>query len=167
MKDIKPYWFFVAGLILLALFAVIVIPRRLGPGGTRRPWLGPGGTQAGTAWLGPGGTRSLLGSSGYAEMFENPSPKLSLVYTDWCGYCKKFKPVWESLGPTVTIGGRQVVLDKINAEAPEDAAKLAPYKSLVQGYPSMIFENDGKIQKYAGERTPAAITAFLQQQFSA
>lgn len=162
--DIKPYWFFVAGLVLLALFAFVVAPSgRLGPGGTRRPWLGPGGTQK--AWLGPGGTRPLLGSSGYAEMFENPSPKLTLVYADWCGHCKKFKPVWDSMGPTVTIGGQQVVLDKINADT--DAAKLAPYKSLVEGYPTVLFEKDGNVQKYSGARTPDALHQFLQQKLSA
>lgn len=164
MQDIKPFWFFVAGLVILALFAFIVVPRsRLGPGGTQHRRLGPGGTQWQQPLLGPGGTRSLLGG-GYAEMFESSSPKLTLVYADWCGHCKKFKPVWDSMGPTVTIGGRQVVLDKINADT--DAAKLAPYKALVEGYPTVLFEKDGNVQKYAGARTPDALHQFLQQQLS-
>ena len=95
------------------------------------------------------------------ERFETQK-KLVLVYADWCGACKSFKPVWDAMGPTVTIGGQTVVLEAINVDTQKE--QLAPYSSQVTGYPSLFYAANGSVVKYSGNRSPADLQAFLQSQ---
>ena len=93
------------------------------------------------------------------ERFSQP-PKLILIYADWCSICVTFKPLWDSMGPTLTIDGQTVRLEAINET---DTDHLAPYKSNVTGYPTVLYEANGEVVKYSGARTPAALQAFLQE----
>ena len=104
-------------------------------------------------------TQSTRRSFSFFERFSQP-PKLILVYADWCGHCKTFKPLWDSMGPTLTIDGQTVRLEAINET---DTDHLAPYKSNVTGYPTVLYEANGEVVKYSGARTPAALQAFLQE----
>ena len=97
------------------------------------------------------------------ERFSQP-PKLILIYADWCSICVTFKPLWDSMGSTVTIGGQTVRLEAINET---ETDRLAPYKSNVTGYPTLLLEANGDVVKYSGARTPAAIQTFLQGKLSA
>lgn len=158
MLNIKPYWFFVAGLVFVLLFVLLA-------GGSRKPhhrrtWLGPGGTQR--SWLGPGGTRPLFGQGGeLAEFFANPGPRFTMFGVDWCPHCVSAKPEVQKLGSTVSIGGQNVEVRIVNPEKEKEAA--AGYD--IQGYPTMILEKDGQKIKYSGPRTADAIRSWLAQQF--
>jgi thiol-disulfide isomerase/thioredoxin len=152
--EIKPYWVLVAGFVLLLIFVIVI---RMPSGGRRhRSWVGPGGTQH---LFGPGGTRHLLGS-----MFEGfrSGAVFTMFGVDWCPHCVKAKPLFESLGPTVTIGGHAVTLRYINPEEQKDAAK----DYVIEGYPTFYFENGNTKVKYSGPRTAAGFQEFLQQQLS-
>lgn len=98
----------------------------------------------------------------FLERFSQ-QPKLLLVYADWCGHCKTFKPAWDSMGPTVTIAGQTVLLESINETETE---RLAPYKSQVSGYPTVLLEANGEVVKYTGERSQSGLRAFLQSKLS-
>ena len=81
---------------------------------------------------------------------------------DWCPHCVKAKPLFESLGSTVTIDGQNVELRYVNPET--DKAAAAGYQ--IDGYPTFYFEKDGRKVKYAGPRTAAGFQDFLKSELS-
>ena len=158
VKELKPYWVLVAGFLLLLIFVLIIrMPardgRRLGPGGTRQPWLGPGGIHQ--PWLGPGGTQ-------YEGFANQEGPTFTMFGVDWCPHCVKAKPMFESMGPTTTIAGHTVYLRYINPETNKAAAE--GYK--LDGFPTFYFENQGSKVKYEGPRNADGFREFLEQQLA-
>lgn len=147
MTDIKPYWFIIAGLILLYIFTLIVMPRR-------HHRLHPYAPSA-YPWLGPGGTRHLLGG---IEGFDTGA-KFYMFGVDWCPHCVAAKPIFEGLGSTLTIGGKSVALQYVNPE--KDAQAAAGFE--IEGYPTFYLEKDGQKMKYSGPRTADGFRQFLQQ----
>ncbi len=149
--EIKPYWVLVAGFVLLLIFVIVI---RMPSGGNHHRY-----HREGSALLGPGGTRNLLGS-----MFEGfrSGAVFTMFGVDWCPHCVKAKPLFESLGPTVTIGGHAVTLRYINPEQQKDVAK----DYVIEGYPTFYFESGNTKVKYSGPRTAAGFQEFLEQQLS-
>jgi thiol-disulfide isomerase/thioredoxin len=151
MIDIKPFWFFIAGLLLLYIFAALVAPPRHARG--YRPDLAP-------HMLGPGGTRQLLGS---VEGFFDAGAQFFMFGVDRCPYCVKAKPEFAALGSTVTIGGVTVANRVVDPEQePQVAAGFE-----ISGYPTFYLVKGGQKIRYTGERTTAAFRAFLEQQLAA
>ena len=97
------------------------------------------------------------------EMFTGSQPSLTLVYADWCGVCTSFKPVWDSMGSSVSVSGQTVLLKSVEEK---QTTEIAPYKSMVTGYPTLIFENNGNMVKYSGPRTKEALESFIQAQLA-
>ena len=167
MANVKPFWFFVAGVVLLCVFLIAFSFRGpwLGPGGTRRPWLGPGGVRM--PWLGPGGTRSLFGGgtishySPYEPFQDNPST-LYMIGVDWCPHCKSAKPDFMGLGSTATIAGQPVSFQYLDGEKDKD--RLPPCE--VGGYPTFCFLHKGKAHRYQGPRSAEGYTSFVQKVLS-
>ena len=87
--------------------------------------------------------------------------KLVLYYAEWCGHCKVAKPEFAKLGSTQTIGASTVDIQTVNAEEDKEAMKGVN----VRGYPTIIlYDPKGKIvEEYGGERTEAALQAFLKK----
>ena len=159
MDSVKPYWIFVAGMVMLlvvVLFAVAESGPWFGPGGTRRHWYGPGGTRQ--AWLGPGGTRQLLGAYN-AEGFYDAGATFTMFGVDWCPHCVSTKPEFEKLGSTKTIGEKTVTMRYVNPEKDKQAAEGYD----IQGYPTLILEMGGQKKKYSGSRTAQAMEQWLSQ----
>jgi thiol-disulfide isomerase/thioredoxin len=146
MTDIKPYWFIITGLVLIYVFTLIVTPRRhrVHP---YAPSVYP--------WFGPGGTRQLLGG---IEQFDTGA-KFYMFGVDWCPHCVSAKPLFEGMGPTVTIDGKSVALQYVNPEKEPQAA--AGFE--IDGYPTFYLEKDGRKLKYSGPRTADGFRGFLQQ----
>jgi thiol-disulfide isomerase/thioredoxin len=136
--DVKPYWFFVAGLVLLYVFAVA----------TRRS----------THLLGPGGTRYLAPIEGF-----DTGAKFFMFGVDWCPHCVKAKPLFESLGSTVTIGDQAVALQYVNPE--NDKAAAEGFQ--IDGYPTFYLVKGSQKIKYQGPRSAEGFHAFLSQQLGA
>lgn len=156
VPDIKPYWIFVAGMVLLLVFVLFAVA-------DSGPWLGPGGTRRRHwprrgAWLGPGGTRQLLGAYN-AEGFLDSGATFTMFGVDWCPHCVSTKPEFEKLGATKTIGGKSVTMRYVNPEKDKQAA--AGYD--IQGYPTLYLEKAGQKIKYAGQRTAQAFEQWLAQ----
>ena len=159
MPNVKPYWFLVAGLLLLLAFVLLFVAPRLGPGGTRRTWFGPGGIRR-SPMLGPGGTQHLY--SAYEPFADTPASTLYMVGTSWCPHCVKAKPEFEALGPTVTTAGGKTVATKYVDGEKEKAAIPSGLK--VEGYPTIaLIKSDGTVVQHSGPRTTAGFRQHLDQ----
>lgn len=76
--------------------------------------------------------------------------KLVMFYADWCGHCKKLKPVWDEAAADVNKDEKKMI--KVNCgEGTEDDEKLMK-KYNVQGYPTIIKFINGKPSEYQGDR---------------
>ena len=126
----KPYWVLVAGFVLLLIFVIVI---RM-PAGRHHRHHATGYNPRPSPWLGPGGTHHLLGS--IFEGFRSGAV-FTMFGVDWCPHCVKAKPLFESLGPTVTIGGHAVTLRYVNPELDKEKAK----DYAIEGYPTFYFEN--------------------------
>jgi protein disulfide-isomerase-like protein len=86
--------------------------------------------------------------------FDAAGKTLVLYFAPWCGHCKALKPEWEKLE---AAGIKGVSIRKVNAEEEKDEAREAG----VEGYPTIIYYNNGKKQVYSGARTADAISAWV------
>jgi thiol-disulfide isomerase/thioredoxin len=152
--DVKPYWFFVVGLLFLYVFAAIAVrsPRR--HLGSPRPYPGP------APMLGPGGTRQTFYEQSL-EQFASGGATFYMFGVDWCPHCQTAKPEFENLGATKTIGEQTVAMVYVNPE--KEPQKKAGFD--IQGYPTLILQTaDGSKVPYKGPRTTAGFEQFLQSQ---
>jgi hypothetical protein len=157
--DVKPFWYFIAGMLILYLFALLVIPseRRRG-GGHYRPW-----TPARQHLLGPGGTqRHYYEPFGTIEGFDTGS-KFFMFGVDWCPHCRTAKPEFQALGTTKTIGGQSVTMQYVDPEKETEAAKGFE----LSGYPTFYLVHQGQKHRYQGPRTKEGFEQFLTSQLSA
>jgi len=73
---------------------------------------------------------------------------LTLYYADWCHFCKVLMPIWKKLRvPGVEI---RMLEEKQNNE----------FK--VEGYPTIIYRDRSRVEKYSGPRTKSGIESFLK-----
>lgn len=71
----------------------------------------------------------------------NNTRKVYLHYTEWCGYCKKMKPVWEQVKTVLSETGIEFY------EIDEDVAKTPG----VNGYPTILMiDENGFRSQYPG-----------------
>lgn len=67
-----------------------------------------------------------------------------LVYADWCGHCKSYKPMWERLARTP---GRIANMAAVRDDMFPNIPKIA--KAKIAGYPSVIkVSRDGSIERF-------------------
>lgn len=96
------------------------------------------------------------------ENFAEPKPKVTAYNfnTNWCGYSTRFQPTWDKFAETVDDNYDNVakVVD-VKCDQKEFESMCKSYN--VEGYPTVIFEVDGKPQAYKGERTVAALVNTL------
>lgn len=97
----------------------------------------------------------------YHEAFESsPAASLKIFYAEWCGHCKKFKPIYEDELPKL-IKEHEIncTIDDIDADKNEELVK----KYGVKGFPTVILElADGTKIPYDGPRESAPIIEFLK-----
>jgi len=134
---VKPYWLFIAGIVLLT---ILVAVSRVNV-------------------LGLSGFSSISEISPY-EGFASSGPIFYMFGVDWCPHCTSTKPEFLALGSTKTIGGKSVAMRFVNPEKePEAAADFA-----IDGYPTLyLVQASGQKVKYQGQRTTDGFLQFLQQ----
>ena len=87
-----------------------------------------------------------------------------MFYADWCGHCKKLKPVWDETAKVVNGDEENgCKLIKVNCGDPgnNESHKALMDKYGIKGYPTIkVFEN-GESKEYEGERTKEGILSYL------
>ena len=76
--------------------------------------------------------------------------KLVLFYADWCGHCKKIKPLWEETANEVNEPELKMI--KINCGEGTSADQKIMKKYSIDGYPTIIKFVNGKPSLYRGDR---------------
>jgi thiol-disulfide isomerase/thioredoxin len=75
---------------------------------------------------------------------------LLVVYADWCGHCKKLKPLWEKLN----MQDNQVVYLAVN----ESHEKNLVSTMKVSGFPTIfMISPSGNLSPYSGGRDEASL----------
>ena len=143
----RPFWFLVAGMILLYIFALIALPagRRHATGYRPRP-----------QGILPGETRHML-YEGFSDL-----PVFYMFGVSWCPHCVSAKPEFEALTSIPTIS-EKVQIRYVDAEA----EKAATQGFEIQGYPTFYLVRGSQKIKYSGSRDKAGFVAFLKQQIGA
>ena len=76
--------------------------------------------------------------------------KLVMFYADWCGHCRKLKPVWDEAAADVNKEDTKMI--KINCGNGTDDDEKLMKKYNIQGYPTIIKFINGKPSEYQGDR---------------
>ena len=76
--------------------------------------------------------------------------KLVLFYADWCGHCKKIKPVWDETATEVNAD--EVKMIKVNCGEGTEKDQEVMKKYNVDGYPTIIKFVNGTPSLYRGDR---------------
>ncbi len=85
--------------------------------------------------------------------------KFHMYYVDWCPHCHAAKPEFEKLGSTMTIGGKSVKVEAIEAEKNPEKVLGKP-----NGYPTIqLYNAEGKlVDEYKGERVESGVTRLFR-----
>lgn len=91
-----------------------------------------------------------------AENDKKNSKKLSVYYTDWCGYSKQFlKQLENGLGEL--IKQQNVELELVNCEQNKETCNAMN----VEGFPTLILHTSNGSIQYNGQRDPQSIIDFI------
>lgn len=86
--------------------------------------------------------------------------KLVLFYADWCGHCKKIKPIWDETAKEVNID--EVKMIKVNCGEGTDEDQRVMKKYSIDGYPTIIKFVNGKASLYQGDRDSDSFKEMFQ-----
>ena len=86
--------------------------------------------------------------------------KFHMYFVDWCPHCHAAKPEFDKLGSKMTIGGKSVICEAVNAEKNPEKVLGKP-----EGYPTIqLYDAQGKmVDEYKGERTAQGFRSFLEE----
>jgi thiol-disulfide isomerase/thioredoxin len=104
-----------------------------------------GGGGATTGWLSPAGAQQAAHVNGAPGSAQNAGVQGKIIdlYTDWCGWCKKFEPTFMQARAKY---GNSIQFERLNAEQPPNDRLVKKYR--VRGYPTLLFlDNNGKLVK--------------------
>ena len=88
---------------------------------------------------------------------ENKEVSLILIKAEWCGHCKKFLPVWNTIQKDDKYKNlvNYVTLDEKN-----DTEEIKKYK--IEGYPTILVNSNDKIHEYKGNKDIEGIIELLE-----
>ena len=87
----------------------------------------------------------------------NKDKQLVLFYANWCGHCKKMKPLWDSASQEV--GNEKMIKVDVGEGTSEQKKMMEKYD--VQGFPTiLVFENGEYVSKHE-ERSKESFLDFF------
>lgn len=99
------------------------------------------------------------------ELEDVVSSKKSMVlfHADWCGYCKKFMPTWDSLSSKWNENQDAVQFVKVDCGNPKEnpSHREIMDKYNIKGYPTIYVFEGGNGTEYTNGREVSDIESFL------
>ncbi len=94
------------------------------------------------------------------EILEASEHVIIAVHTEWCGYCKKFAPIFDEVSQE---HGKQYVFTKMDAQKNEEFSKTFQ----VAGFPTILFIKNGKeVGRELGYMTKEQLTVVIAKHFN-
>lgn len=92
----------------------------------------------------------------------SPEKTLVLLYADWCGHCKKIEPEWSDASSKSNgrMLQRNVGAKDVSKETADENKEIMD-KFNVDGFPTILVFQNGKVVPYEGSRTADAFLAKL------
>ena len=91
---------------------------------------------------------------------------LKMFVVDWCPYCKKAEPIWDSFAEEnngKVIGRYKLAFEKINCTNEDDAdVKSVQNQFSIEGYPTIKLVKDNEIIEYDAKPDKDTLQQFLQ-----
>jgi thiol-disulfide isomerase/thioredoxin len=82
-----------------------------------------------------------------AELIKRGPTTLVLIYADWCGYCTRYKPTWETFEK---LPNRRANIASIHHDMVDEFPLLSSAR--ITGYPSVVkISADGALTEYTDE----------------
>tara|TARA_B110000114_G_C14940377_1_gene336111 strand:+ start:382 stop:801 length:420 start_codon:yes stop_codon:yes gene_type:complete len=82
--------------------------------------------------------------------------KFILYYVDWCPHCKVVIPEWDKLKKDSDF--KNIHIEKINCEENKSAAE----ENNIEGFPTILFTKNDKVESYEGGREYGNFKTFLK-----
>ena len=86
----------------------------------------------------------------------NKNITFTLYYVDWCPHCKSIKPDWKKLENDNEL--KHITITKVNCEENEAIVQ----EKNIEGFPTILLNNNGKEEAYNGGREYADFKEYLQ-----
>ena len=87
---------------------------------------------------------------------ENSKTKLSVYYTNWCGYSQRFNKDLDD-GLEADINKLNVPVERVDCEKNKNLCESLG----VPGYPTVLLHKDDKIVQYNGDRSKTDLLNFV------
>ncbi len=87
--------------------------------------------------------------------------KVALIYADWCGHCKKFKPTWDKVSKEVNKDNEKKMIKlNLGENTKENEDLMKKYN--VDGFPTILKLSNGSIKEvYSGARDEKSLKSFV------
>lgn len=83
---------------------------------------------------------------------------LYLFKANWCGHCINFMPTWDKINKEF---GEKINIKTYDADSKKDKSMFDEYQ--IQGFPTLILNNNNNKIEYNGSRDFDSIKDFIQQ----
>ena len=103
-------------------------------------------------------------AASFDDEISNNEKTLVMFYADWCGHCKKLKPVWDETSKEVNENEESAVkMVKVDCGKPNENEnhKAIMKKYDISGFPTIKLIEGDKVSEFEGERTKEGILKFL------
>ena len=95
----------------------------------------------------------------YQELKDTNKPVIAMFYVDWCGYCRRFMPVFGELAKQYKDDFSFAV---INCDSPENVDIVKEYH--IAGFPSLFFiDNELKTSFVINQNASADKNIFIEE----
>ena len=102
----------------------------------------------------------------YMQMDNSKPITLGLVYADWCGHCKAFKPEWKNVEDELKDNPNvQAISINENDKNKDEIMKNIDPTLVAEGYPTIFKKVAGKpVEYYQGERNATELLKWVSPQ---
>lgn len=82
--------------------------------------------------------------------------KIILCYADWCSNCHKLLPKFQQLKDTNPLPNVKYIMVEEKDKSPD-----IKYHNMIEYYPSILIDVEGKVELYSGPTTKTAIIKYV------